>query len=140
VTAVQMSSRQVEHRREIRRERLRLGRLHEKRWRGASRGAGVFRSRSQGRGRGEGNSRAEDLERIKARMGKFALANAVAMRAKQLIEMRKSYWQPNGRGLLEQALLDIADGRARVVMSSLGAEPSAESTGVKPGEESSPKS
>lgn len=140
MTAVQMSSRRVEHGREIRRERLRLHRLDEQRWRGALREAKVFRSRTQGRGRGEGNPTAEDLERIKARMGEFALANAVAMRAKQLIEMRKSYWQPDGRGLLGQALLDIAGGGARVVMSSLGAEPSAEDTGGQPGEVSSPKS
>lgn len=80
------------------------------------------------------------MERIKARLGKFTLTNAVAMRAKQLIEVRKSCWQPDGRGLLEQALLDIAGGRAKVVMSSCDAESPTGKTGGKPGEVSSPKS
>ncbi len=126
MSAVQTLSRQIEHRREIRHERLPSGRIRPNRWRGNSRRAEFPRRASRWRGGSRGSPRADDLERVKTQLGKFVLANAVAKRANQLIEARKSYWQPNGRGLLEKALLDVSDGRVRIVVSPRDTERSSE--------------
>lgn len=68
----------------------------------------------------ERERQARTIEWAKARFGRFALANGVGQRAKQLIAVWGGHWKPNGGGLLEQALSDIVEGRAKLARPSAG--------------------
>jgi len=107
MTAARISSQRTGREGDARYERMLLDRLRHE-----GRSAAVAGRR---RGTGETTWWVTDLWRTRSRLGRFALAHALGVRADQLVEAHGTHWLPGGRGLLERALFDLVTGKAKVV-------------------------